>query len=263
MIDTLDDLLYNAKPIPLTEQVRVDRNEIFEILDQMRTTLPEELKQARWIVKEQREARPAETRDPRLGQIAASLEELKRSQRASPPPLTAAAAEQVRTIVEAAETSAAKVEHEAEEEARRIAATVARREGESRRRTAAEMSERLERAEKAADGVAGEAGEVSAELARLLDGLRTTAEALKQVIDGGASSLQSDFEGLRRRLAEVDAPEAEPPAVERRSPREEGPPTSEFEAVPPAETGYVSAERLSGAPTLNQVAHRHLQQDEI
>src|SRR5215217_1959576 len=52
LIDKLDDLVHNAKPVPLTDQVRVDRD---EILDQMRATIPEEIKQARWIVKERQE----------------------------------------------------------------------------------------------------------------------------------------------------------------------------------------------------------------
>src|SRR6266511_1125900 len=52
LIDKLDDLVHNAKPVPLTDQVRVDKEEIYDILDQMRATIPEEIKQARWIVKE-------------------------------------------------------------------------------------------------------------------------------------------------------------------------------------------------------------------
>src|SRR5882724_5604840 len=40
LIDKLDDLVHNAKPVPLTDQVRVDQ---------------EEIKQARWIVKERQE----------------------------------------------------------------------------------------------------------------------------------------------------------------------------------------------------------------
>ena len=55
LIDKLDDLVHNAKPVPLTDQVRIDREEIYEILDQMRATIPEEIKQARWIVKERQE----------------------------------------------------------------------------------------------------------------------------------------------------------------------------------------------------------------
>lgn len=55
LIDKLDDLIHNAKPIPLSDNVRVDREEIYDLLDQMRATIPEEIKQARWIVKERQE----------------------------------------------------------------------------------------------------------------------------------------------------------------------------------------------------------------
>jgi F0F1-type ATP synthase membrane subunit b/b' len=55
LIDKLDDVVHNAKAVPLTDQVRIDREEIYEILDQMRATIPEEIKQARWIVKERQE----------------------------------------------------------------------------------------------------------------------------------------------------------------------------------------------------------------
>src|SRR6476646_4506780 len=55
LIAKLDDLVHNAKAVPLTDQVRIDREEIYDILDQMRATIPEEIKQARWIVKERQE----------------------------------------------------------------------------------------------------------------------------------------------------------------------------------------------------------------
>ena len=52
LVDQLDDLLHNAKAIPLTDQVRVDREEVYDLLDQLRATLPEEIKAARAIVAE-------------------------------------------------------------------------------------------------------------------------------------------------------------------------------------------------------------------
>jgi hypothetical protein len=55
LIATLDDLVHNAKPIRFTNQVRVDKQRIYEILDQIRATVPEEIKQARWIVKERQD----------------------------------------------------------------------------------------------------------------------------------------------------------------------------------------------------------------
>ena len=52
LIDKLDDLIHNARSVPLTDSVMIDREEIYDLLDQMRSTIPEEIKQARWIVKE-------------------------------------------------------------------------------------------------------------------------------------------------------------------------------------------------------------------
>ena len=55
LIDKLDDLVHNAKTDSADRSVRVDKEEIYDILDQMRATIPEEIKQARWIVKERQE----------------------------------------------------------------------------------------------------------------------------------------------------------------------------------------------------------------
>lgn len=55
LIDQLDDLVHKARAVPMTDQVRINREEIYDILDQMRATLPEEIKQARWLVKERQE----------------------------------------------------------------------------------------------------------------------------------------------------------------------------------------------------------------
>jgi hypothetical protein len=40
---------------PHLPDARIDREAIYELLDQMRATIPEEIKQARWIVKERQE----------------------------------------------------------------------------------------------------------------------------------------------------------------------------------------------------------------
>ena len=63
IIDKLDDLVHNAKPVRLRDQVRVNREEIYDILDQMRATIPEDVKQARWIVKERQELLAAAKRE--------------------------------------------------------------------------------------------------------------------------------------------------------------------------------------------------------
>ncbi len=55
LIDKLDDTINSAKPVPLSGHVRVDKEATYHILDQMRATIPEEIKQARWIAKERQE----------------------------------------------------------------------------------------------------------------------------------------------------------------------------------------------------------------
>ncbi|MGZ4325857.1 MAG: ATPase [Solirubrobacteraceae bacterium] len=76
MIDTLDDLVHNAKPIRLTNQVRVDKQRVYDILDQIRGTVPEEIKQARWIVKERQDMLAEARREAeRIIEQARELEE--------------------------------------------------------------------------------------------------------------------------------------------------------------------------------------------
>ena len=58
--------------------------------------------------------------DAHLRMLAEELEELKRSSRRRTETLASAASEQVRAIVEAAETSAAEIQRQAEDEAREI-----------------------------------------------------------------------------------------------------------------------------------------------
>ena len=47
LVDKLDDLIHNAKAVPLTGQVRIDRDEFYAILDQLRVAIPEEIRRAR------------------------------------------------------------------------------------------------------------------------------------------------------------------------------------------------------------------------
>jgi len=62
-IDRLHDLVHNARHVPLRGEVRVDKEKLVGLVDQMRTTIPEELKEARWIVKERGELLAAAERE--------------------------------------------------------------------------------------------------------------------------------------------------------------------------------------------------------
>jgi cell division septum initiation protein DivIVA len=48
----LERLVRDAKPVPLSASVMVNRAEVVEVLASIRDTLPEEVTQARWVVKE-------------------------------------------------------------------------------------------------------------------------------------------------------------------------------------------------------------------
>ncbi len=85
LIDKLDDLVHNAKQVPLTDQVRVNKDEIYDLLDQMRATIPEEIKQARWVVKDREELlgkarRDAERRARELTDRLKAIEDKDKSE---------------------------------------------------------------------------------------------------------------------------------------------------------------------------------------
>jgi vacuolar-type H+-ATPase subunit H len=63
LIDKLDELVRNAKHVPLRGDVRVDKEDLDGLLDEMRATIPEEIKEARWIVKEREEMLAAAERE--------------------------------------------------------------------------------------------------------------------------------------------------------------------------------------------------------
>lgn len=93
LIDRLEELVEDARSFPgFGNTAMVDREAAFEIIDQMRQTIPEELKQARWIVKERQsmldEARNESDRILRQAQeeaekITSEEEVLKRAEQRS------------------------------------------------------------------------------------------------------------------------------------------------------------------------------------
>ena len=63
LIDRLHDLVRDAKRLPLSGDVRVDKAELFDLVDEMRATIPEEITEARGIVKERQELLAAAERE--------------------------------------------------------------------------------------------------------------------------------------------------------------------------------------------------------
>ena len=54
LLDNLEDLIENSKKVPLSDKSMIDKEEILEVLKEIRLKLPDELKQAKWV-KEERE----------------------------------------------------------------------------------------------------------------------------------------------------------------------------------------------------------------
>ena len=55
LIHHVIDIVKNAKSLPLSTSVRVERDEVLELLDDAVSRLPDELREARWMLKERDE----------------------------------------------------------------------------------------------------------------------------------------------------------------------------------------------------------------
>jgi vacuolar-type H+-ATPase subunit H len=101
------DVVGNAKPIPLSTTVRLEnKDEVLELLDEAVKRLPEELKRARWLLKEREEflAKTQREADDLLNDARARAERMV----------------QRTEIVREAERTAQRTVEEADDEARRL-----------------------------------------------------------------------------------------------------------------------------------------------
>jgi vacuolar-type H+-ATPase subunit H len=48
----MEQLLAEARPVPLSASIMVNRKEFEDVIDDIRASLPEELRQSRWVIKE-------------------------------------------------------------------------------------------------------------------------------------------------------------------------------------------------------------------
>ena len=203
LLDQLDDAINNAKPVPLSSHVRVDKEEIYEILDEMRATIPDEIRDARRIVKE---------REEMLGEAERIVEEAREASASSS--LAGAAAEQVRVILEAAERTAAEIRSSAESDADHLTREAHREAEETRRdaeqratetieRTGAEAAGHLERVQEATRRMLDRARGVESELDGLVGNVRASIGSLVGTINDGAGSLYTGLERMRSELSPV------------------------------------------------------------
>lgn len=143
-IQQLEDMVREAKGMPMSASVRINRDEALEVIGAMREDLPEEVKQARWVVKDREEL-------------------LAKARREAESLIDRARAEQVRLASEQA------VVQKANEEADRILAEA---------REAARQT-RLE----AEDYVDGKLAQFEIALARIQEAMAGAHEAMGRVAD--------------------------------------------------------------------------------
>jgi len=111
-LQQLEEIVQEAKSMPLSSSVLVNREEMLEIVDAAREELPEEIKQARWIVKDREELLAKARRD------AEAVVEKAHSERAwilSEKEVVRAAQETAERIIEEAEERARQMRLEAED----------------------------------------------------------------------------------------------------------------------------------------------------
>lgn len=55
LIDKLEDVLADSKRVPMTTSILINEHKLAELLEEIRQAIPQELKEARWIIREQQE----------------------------------------------------------------------------------------------------------------------------------------------------------------------------------------------------------------
>jgi hypothetical protein len=106
------DIIATAPNMPLSSTPRIDRDEIIELLEEALHRLPDELRQARWMLKERQEFVAKTRREADELLEAARVRAERMVQRTE---VVRAAEQRARQILEAAETDSRRLRHETED----------------------------------------------------------------------------------------------------------------------------------------------------
>jgi cell division septum initiation protein DivIVA len=106
LLHRLADIVGNARPMPLSSSVMVNRDEVLELVEEAAARLPEELREARWLLKE---------RDDFLARAQREADDIVASARGQAERMV-----QRTEVVRTAQHAARGLVEEAEAEARRL-----------------------------------------------------------------------------------------------------------------------------------------------
>jgi vacuolar-type H+-ATPase subunit H len=112
LLDRVVDLIEQARPMPLSTSVVISKEETLELLEEARARLPEELRAARWLLKERKEflARVQREGDDILEEARGQAERMV--QRTE---VVKAAEQRARQVVDDAEARARQLRHQVED----------------------------------------------------------------------------------------------------------------------------------------------------
>lgn len=105
-LNELEEIVETSIKVPMTRRVLVDEDRLLDMLDRIRTTLPEEIRQARWIIQE-REKVMAETKKE-AGRIMEDVQK-QMERRVEESEFVRVAKERAEEIVEKAENVAREI----------------------------------------------------------------------------------------------------------------------------------------------------------
>lgn len=122
LVDRLDNLIASSRRMPLVNQILIKEGDILNIVDQMRTSIPDEIKQARRIIQEkerilaqaQADATTLLTRAREETERAMNREGLLRAAEARSQELVRQAEEQAHSVTEQAEEHGEQLKNEAD-----------------------------------------------------------------------------------------------------------------------------------------------------
>ncbi|MFM7045813.1 MAG: DivIVA domain-containing protein [Ilumatobacteraceae bacterium] len=112
MLRRILEIVATAPTMPLSSSPRLDRDELIELLEECLHRLPEEMRHARWMVKERQEFVAKTRREADELLEAARVQAERMVQRTE---VVRAAEQRARQVVEAAETDARRLRHETED----------------------------------------------------------------------------------------------------------------------------------------------------
>ncbi|MFH1737051.1 MAG: ATPase [Actinomycetota bacterium] len=111
-INELEEMMSKSRRVPLSGSIMVPEKAVFDMIDQLRANLPEELKQARWIIKERSEMLEEARRE--TDKIVAEAR-IKADEMIAETEIVRAAKKEAAEVLEEARSNARKIRLEAED----------------------------------------------------------------------------------------------------------------------------------------------------